>query len=79
MPDGGIPTHATCPECGASVPLVGERWLHVHRIGSAEYAYPRGARTRCPGSLMLARQPSPYAGPLAPHAPYGSVESGAAG
>jgi hypothetical protein len=41
-----------CPECGASVPLVGLRWLAVHREGSAEYVYPRGARDRCPGSLL---------------------------
>jgi hypothetical protein len=44
---------ATCPECGASVPVVGGRWLYVHREGSAEYAYPRGNRAaRCPGSLF---------------------------
>lgn len=44
---------ATCPECGASVPVVGGRWLYVHREGSAEYAYPRGnGGARCPGSLF---------------------------
>ena len=44
---------ATCPECGASVPVVGGRWLYVHREGSAEYAYPRGnSAVRCPGSLF---------------------------
>jgi hypothetical protein len=44
---------ATCPECGASVPVVGGRWLYVHREGSAEYAYPRGDNAlRCPGSLF---------------------------
>ena len=44
---------ATCPECGASVPIVGGRWLYVHREGSAEYAYPRGdGAQRCPGSLF---------------------------
>jgi hypothetical protein len=59
MQTGGTPSHATCPECGASVPLVGERWIHVHSVGSAEYAYPRGDRRRCPGSLMLARQLGP--------------------
>jgi hypothetical protein len=44
---------ASCPECGASVPIVAGRWLHVHREGSAEYAYPRGSGPRrCPGSLL---------------------------
>jgi hypothetical protein len=43
---------ATCPECAAVVPLVRERWLGVHRIGSAEYCYPRGPRNRYPGSLL---------------------------
>jgi len=52
---------ATCPECGASVPVVGGRWLYVHREGSAEYAQPRGANgLRCPGSLFPV-------GPLAVH------------
>ena len=47
---------ATCPECGASVPVVGGRWLYVHREGSAEYAYPRGdGAARCPGSLFPVR------------------------
>jgi hypothetical protein len=53
MPAFNPPAEATCPECGARVPLVGQRWLHVHRVGSAEYAYPRGNSRRCPGSLML--------------------------
>jgi hypothetical protein len=52
MPVSPPCSEATCPECGACVPLVGERWLHVHRAGSAEYAYPRGNSRRCPGSLL---------------------------
>ncbi len=47
------PLGAVCRECGARVPLVRDRWLHVHRTGSAEYAFP-GAADRCPGSLMSA-------------------------
>ena len=48
-----VTVRATCPECGASVPVVGGRWLYVHREGSAEYAYPRGnGGARCPGSLF---------------------------
>jgi hypothetical protein len=50
---------ATCPECGASVPVVGGRWLYVHREGSPEYAYPRGDNAaRCPGSLFPVAPPS---------------------
>jgi anti-sigma regulatory factor (Ser/Thr protein kinase) len=45
---------ATCPECGASVPLVGERWLQVHLEGSGEYAFPHPDRQWCSGSLLLA-------------------------
>jgi len=57
---------ATCPECGASVPVVGGRWLYVHREGSAEYAYPRGSGgARCPGSLF----PVGALGPAAPDEP----------
>jgi anti-sigma regulatory factor (Ser/Thr protein kinase) len=47
-------TRATCPECGASVPLVGERWLQVHLEGSDEYAFPHPERQWCSGSLLLA-------------------------
>jgi ribosomal protein S27AE len=53
-------SQAVCPECGVSVPLVGDRWLQVHRQGSAEYVYPRGnAGARCPGSLLLAEHMTP--------------------
>jgi anti-sigma regulatory factor (Ser/Thr protein kinase) len=45
---------ATCPACGASVPLVGERWLQVHLEGSDEYAFPHPERQWCSGSLLLA-------------------------
>lgn len=45
-------THATCPECGASVPVVRVRWLNVHTVGSAEYTFQTGTFNRCPGSLM---------------------------
>jgi anti-sigma regulatory factor (Ser/Thr protein kinase) len=45
---------ATCPECGASVPLVGERWLQVHLEGSDDYAFPHPDRQWCAGSLLLA-------------------------
>jgi hypothetical protein len=49
-------TPETCPECGASVPIVADRWLDLHRAGSAEYPYPRGNRPmRCPGSLLQVR------------------------
>jgi hypothetical protein len=62
---GASAVRATCPECGASVPVVGGRWLYVHRKGSAEYAYPRGENAgRCPGSLFPVETPSaPSAGP----------------
>ncbi|MGH3317071.1 MAG: hypothetical protein ACRDO0_13085 [Nocardioidaceae bacterium] len=43
------------------MPLVGDRWLQVHRQGSSEYAYPRGAGSaRCPGSLLLADAAPPH-------------------
>jgi anti-sigma regulatory factor (Ser/Thr protein kinase) len=45
---------STCPECGASVPLVGERWLQVHLEGSDAYAFPHPDRQWCSGSLLLA-------------------------
>jgi adenine-specific DNA methylase len=45
---------AVCPACGALVPLAQERWLQVHREGSAEYAYPRAGERRCAGSLLPA-------------------------
>lgn len=47
-------SRATCPACGASVPLVGERWLQVHLEGSDEYAFPHPERQWCSGSLLLA-------------------------
>jgi anti-sigma regulatory factor (Ser/Thr protein kinase) len=47
-------TRSTCPECGASVPLVGERWLQVHLEGSDEHALPHHDRQWCAGSLLLA-------------------------
>jgi anti-sigma regulatory factor (Ser/Thr protein kinase) len=57
---------ATCPECGAFVPLVGERWLQVHLEGSAEYAFPHPDRQWCSGSLLLAdRDLEPRRGVLA--------------
>jgi hypothetical protein len=43
---------AVCPECGATVLLLGAGWLAVHQRGSALYAYPRGPSERCPGSLL---------------------------
>jgi hypothetical protein len=48
---------AACPECGATVAVLGGGWLAVHRKGSAEYAYPRGANQRCPGSLLSTPTP----------------------
>lgn len=58
--DSGEP-RAVCPECAAVVPLVGDRWLQVHRQGSSEYVYPRGAGgARCPGSLLLADAAPPH-------------------
>ena len=43
----------TCPECGASVPVVAAgRWLAVHQVGTDVYAYPRDRSRRCPGSLL---------------------------
>jgi len=50
---GGLaePT-AVCPECGATVAVLGGGWLAVHRQGSSEYAYPRGHSQRCAGSLL---------------------------
>jgi hypothetical protein len=49
---------ATCPECGAAVPVMGDRWLAAHREGSAEYPYPHAVRERCPGSLLSIRVPA---------------------
>lgn len=45
-------SQAPCPECGAPVPLVADRWLLAHWEGSSDYAYPRGQRARCPGSFL---------------------------
>lgn len=50
---------STCPECGASVPLVAHQWLQVHRPGTAEYVESRRGHLRCPGSL---RQVGGFAG-----------------
>jgi hypothetical protein len=47
----GQPT-ATCPECGAAVPLIGVGWLAVHHEGSAAPAYPPRDSLRCPGSFV---------------------------
>jgi hypothetical protein len=48
-----------CPECGATVPVVAAgRWVAVHRVGSGEYAYPRGHRDRCSGSLQAVGRPT---------------------
>ena len=49
---------AICPECGAYVPLVRERWLHVHNEGSPTYIFPGPDRPRCPGSFMPVRRTS---------------------
>lgn len=47
---------ATCPECGATVRVVGTRWLLVHNVGSPEYTYtPGSGYNRCLGSLMPVR------------------------
>lgn len=47
---------ATCPTCGAAVPVLGRRWLAVHQEGSPEYFHPRGVGDRCPGSLLHVSQ-----------------------
>jgi hypothetical protein len=52
VPPVQVQPEATCPECAAVVPLVAQRWLGVHRTGSAEYSHPRAPRSRCPGSLL---------------------------
>ena len=51
-----MPQQAVCPECGALVPLVRDRWLHVHNVGSAAYMFPGPDRPRCPGSFILAKR-----------------------
>lgn len=51
-----MPLQAICPECGATVPLIRQRWLQVHNEGSAQYIFPGPDRPRCPGSLILTRQ-----------------------
>ncbi len=66
MTVSGTLSRATCPECGASVPVVRGRWLLVHNTGSPEYAYPRSDRPRCLGSFM------PVSEGAAGHAPAGS-------
>ena len=43
---------AKCAECGAMIPLIGERWLAAHREGVAELGYLPGSGRRCPGSLL---------------------------
>ena len=50
---------AHCPECGAYVPLVRERWLHVHNEGSPSYTFPGPDRPRCPGSFLMAVRTRP--------------------
>jgi hypothetical protein len=50
---------AICPECSASVPIMGGRWLVAHRAGSAQYPYPQAVRERCPGSLLVVPAPTP--------------------
>ena len=45
---------AQCPECGALVPLLRERWLRVHNVESPTYTFPGPDRPRCPGSFILA-------------------------
>jgi hypothetical protein len=71
----GSEVWARCPECGASVPVVADRWLHVHREGSPEYAYPRrGGPRRCRGSLLPVgpHGPDTDPSPPSPHTPFGS-------
>lgn len=48
------PRAVTCPECGASVRVIGQRWLAAHSSGSAERNPPAVGR-RCPGSLLVIR------------------------
>lgn len=48
------PRVVTCPECGASVPVIGQRWLAAHRSGGAE-RHPPAVGRRCPGSLLVIR------------------------
>lgn len=73
MPATAARLQALCPRCGACVPLIRNRWLHVHNEGSADYVFPRADRPRCLGSFMPANQPTPTsrkAGPRrAQHAP----------
>lgn len=46
MPLTGVRLQAVCPHCGACVPLVRDRWLHVHNEGSTVYVIPpRGPTT----------------------------------
>ena len=49
-----MPQEAICPECGALVPLVRDRWLHLHNVGSTAYTFAGPDRPRCPGSFILA-------------------------
>jgi hypothetical protein len=51
----GVGHRFKCPHCGASVPLVRDRWLDLHNEGSAEYVCPRADRPRCPGSFLQVR------------------------
>ena len=53
-----------CPECGAAVSLVRDRWLQVHREGSAEYPYPSGRLGLCVGSLLPVAEPANHGGSM---------------
>jgi hypothetical protein len=59
MPATGVRRQAVCPHCGASVPLVRDRWLHVHNEGSTDYVIPRADQPRCPGSFLPIPRQSP--------------------
>lgn len=59
MPATGVRHQTVCPHCGACVPLVRDRWLHVHNEGSPDYVLPRADRPRCPGSFLRIQAPAP--------------------
>jgi hypothetical protein len=45
--------YRACPECGADVPVLGGRWLALHRDERSVYSRLLLGASRCPGSLLL--------------------------
>ena len=50
---GAATQYRTCPECHAEVPVLGGRWLALHRDERSVYSHLLLGASRCPGSLLL--------------------------